>query len=102
MARMELTLKEIEDAIPVVREVAFRTPTIQLESLDGDGPYLKLENLQRVGSFKIRGIWNCISHLNKAQLARGLGISSTGNAGLALAWAARRLGVRCRVTVPKG
>ena len=99
---MELKLKEIEDAVPVVREVAFRTPTIRYESLDGDGPYLKMENLQRLGAFKIRGIWNYVSHLDKAQLARGLGISSTGNAGLALAWAARRLGVRCRVTVPEG
>src|SRR5438046_1572273 len=69
----------------------------------GDEPvWLKLENLQRLGAFKIRGVWNRISHLTAADRARGISTISSGNHGLAVAWAARRLGLSCTVRVPEG
>jgi len=61
-----------------------------------------LENLQRLGAFKIRGTWNRVSRLSVGERARGLTTISSGNHGLSLAWAAKRLGVPCVVRVPQG
>jgi threonine dehydratase len=97
---VEVALKDVEAALPVVREVAIRTPTIPFSAPDGDGLFLKLESLQRTGSFKLRGVWNRLSRLPQPDRARGLVTISAGNHGLALAWAARRLGIPCLVRVP--
>lgn len=101
MDRIEVTVRDVEAALPVVREVARRTPTIPFEGPEGDA-YLKLENLQRLGVFKIRGTWNRVSRLSPEELRRGLTTISSGNHGLSLAWAAKRLGVPCVVRVPEG
>lgn len=96
--RIEVSLREVEEALPRVREVAWRTPTVPFE----DGVYLKLENLQRLGVFKIRGTWNRLSRLSEAECRHGVATISSGNHGLSLAWAAKRLGIPCLVKVPEG
>ena len=101
MERIDVTLRDIDSALPIVREVAWPTPTVPFPGAD-DAVWLKLENLQRLGAFKIRGVWNRISHLTETERARGISTISSGNHGLAVAWAARRLGLSCTVRVPEG
>ncbi len=101
MNRIDVTLKDVEEALPVVQEVARRTPTVPMEGSDMD-VFLKLENLQRLGVFKIRGTWNRITRLDGDERRRGVTTLSSGNHGRAVAWCARRLGLRCVVRVPEG
>ena len=96
-----MTIQDIEQALPVVQKVARRTPTIPLEGPEGE-VWLKLENLQRLGVFKIRGAWNRISRLTQEERRRGVTTLSSGNHGRAVAWSARRLGLRCVIRVPEG
>jgi threonine dehydratase len=73
--------------------------------LAADAPatiYLKLENLQPIGSFKLRGALNAISQLSAAELEAGVVTASAGNMGQGVAWAAGELGVPCAVVVPEG
>jgi len=77
---------------------ALRTPLVPARTL-GDGVWLKCENLQRTGSFKIRGALNKILSLGDAARARGVVTSSTGNHGLAVAEALRLVGGRGTVVV---
>ncbi len=60
----------------------------------------KLENRQETGSFKARGAWNNISQLNAAQRAAGVIATSSGNHGRALAWAAKRAGIKATILMP--
>ena len=92
----------MEDALPVVREVAVHTPTVRFWDPGESEVYLKLENLQRLGVFKIRGTWNRVSRLTEEERGRGVTTISSGNHGLSLAWAAKRLGIPCTVRVPEG
>jgi threonine dehydratase len=62
---------------------------------------LKLENLQPIGSFKIRGAANTIAQLPRERLARGVLTASAGNMAQGVAWMARRLGVPCTVIAPE-
>jgi threonine dehydratase len=78
---------------------AVRTPLIRLE-VDGD-VYLKLENLQPIGSFKLRGAANAIALAPPETLAQGVWTASAGNMAQGVAWCARDLGVPCRVVVPE-
>ena len=64
--------------------------------------YLKLENLQPIGSFKLRGASNAMALADPADLARGVYTASAGNMAQGVAWNARRLGIPCRVVVPEG
>ncbi len=102
MERIELSLKNVEAALPVVREVAVRTPTVPFLEPGGGEVLLKLENLQRLGVFKVRGVWNRLSRLSEEERLRGVATISSGNHGLALAWAAKRMDLRCLVRVPEG
>src|SRR5436853_4463029 len=99
--RIAVTLRDIDAALPIVREVGRHTPTVPFSGDDED-VWLKLENLQRLGAFKIRGVWNRISQLTDAERRLGVSTISSGNHGLAVAWAARRLGIPCTVRVPEG
>jgi len=62
---------------------------------------LKLDNLQAIGSFKVRPVGNAILSRPRASLAAGIYTTSSGNSGLAVAWMARRLGVQATVVVPE-
>jgi threonine dehydratase len=73
-----------------------RTPLVEL-----DGVYLKLENLQPIGSFKLRGALNAIALAPREELEAGVVTASAGNMGQGVAWAARELGVACTVVVPE-
>ena len=80
---------------------AIRTPLVRLNVADAPAEiYLKLENLQPIGSFKIRGAANAIALATQEQLARGVYTASAGNMAQGVAWNARRLGIPCTVIVP--
>lgn len=75
-----------------------RTPLVQFEGRSGI--YLKLENLQPTGSFKVRGAGNALLSTDPIQLKDGVWTASAGNMGQALAWFAQKSGVPCTVVVP--
>jgi threonine dehydratase len=94
------SLTAIEDARRRIAGSALRTPLVRLNA---DGPaeiYLKLENLQPIGSFKIRGALNALAHLAPEELRRGVLTASAGNMAQGVAWGARRAGVPCTVITP--
>jgi threonine dehydratase len=93
-------LAEIEDAAERIRGVAWRTPLFPASRYDDGKVYLKLECLQRTGSFKVRGAWNRMSRVTAEELSRGFVAVSSGNHGQAVAWCAQKLGARCEVYVP--
>ena len=87
----------VEEARKYVYEAAIRTPLVRLNY---DAPaeiYLKLECLQPIGSFKIRGAYNAVRVLPDAERQRGVWTVSAGNAAQGVALAARKAGVPCRV-----
>lgn len=95
-----VTIDEIRAARERIRSVAVRTPLIRL--LHGTGQpeiWLKLENLQPINAFKIRGAANAVALLDPAERARGVWTISAGNAGQGVAYAAREAGVPCTVVV---
>jgi threonine dehydratase len=97
-------LPEIESARERLDGVARVTPVYPTETfsrLAGRPVLLKAENLQRTGSFKIRGAYVKLSSLEPEQLAAGVVASSAGNHGQAVAWAARELGTPARVFMPQ-
>lgn len=96
-----IALHAIRDAQGRIRNVALRTPLIRLEVADAPADvYLKLENLQPIGSFKLRGAGNAMALAGAERLANGVYTASAGNMAQGVAWNAQRMGVRCRVVVP--
>ena len=102
MESIHVTPGDVEAALNVVREVALRTPTRAFPGQDHDELFLKLENLQRLGAFKIRGAWNRMSRMSEAERRGGVATISSGNHGAAVAWSAKRLGLPATVYVPEG
>jgi threonine dehydratase len=97
-------LPEIELARARLDGVARVTPVYRSETLSrfsGREVQLKAENLQRTGSFKIRGAYNMISTLEPARRAAGVVAASAGNHGQAVAWAAREVGTAARIFMPQ-
>jgi threonine dehydratase len=97
-------LADIEAARARLDGVARVTPVYRSETLCnacGREVYLKAENLQRTGSFKIRGAYNRISTLDDAQRAAGVVAASAGNHGQAVAFAAREVGAKARIFMPQ-
>ncbi|HEX5887429.1 MAG TPA: pyridoxal-phosphate dependent enzyme, partial [Pyrinomonadaceae bacterium] len=86
----------------VISLTAIRTPLVRL-NIDAAPAeiYLKLENLQQIGSFKIRGASNAIARLSPEQLERGVLTASAGNMAQGVAWCARSLGIPCTVIAPE-
>jgi threonine dehydratase len=79
-----------------------RTPLVRLNAREAPGEvYLKLENLQPIGSFKIRGAANAMGHLSPEALSRGVLTASAGNMAQGVAWRARELGIPCTVVAPE-
>jgi threonine dehydratase len=96
-----IPLSAIEEARRVIAGKAIRTPLVRLNLLDAAAEiYLKLENLQPIGSFKIRGAANAIARLSPERLERGVVTASAGNMAQGVAWCARELGVPCTVIAP--
>ncbi|HET8527744.1 MAG TPA: threonine ammonia-lyase [Gaiellaceae bacterium] len=97
-------LGDIEAARERLARVARVTPVYRSETLSreaGREVLLKAENLQRTGSFKIRGAYNRISTLADSERAAGVVAASAGNHGQAVAWAAREVGARARIFMPQ-
>jgi threonine dehydratase len=94
-----LSLAEIRAAAERIRPYILSTPVLSGEVLAGEGAWLKAENLQRTGSFKIRGAMNAVLQLSPEQRQRGVITLSAGNHGHALAYAARAAGIPCVVVV---
>ena len=100
----QISLDAILDAEKHVYRAAVRTPLIKLDLPFGSGGpaaevYLKLESLQPIGSFKIRGAWNAVRKLPAEKLKDGVWTVSAGNAAQGVAFAARLAGVPCSVMV---
>ena len=96
-----VSIADIFSARNHIKESVFRTPLVRLNLKNTSAEiYLKLENLQPIGSFKLRGAGNAIAHLEKDNLANGVYTASMGNMAQGLAWNALRLGIPCRVVVP--
>jgi threonine dehydratase len=98
------TLTDIEEASRRLGGVARVTPVYGSETfsrLAGREVHLKAENLQRTGSFKIRGAVNKISLLSETERAAGVVAASAGNHGQAVAWAAREAGIGATVFMPE-
>ncbi len=98
-----ISLDTVRDATKTVYRAAIRTPLVRLELPGPPAPgpeiFLKLETLQPIGSFKIRGAQNAIAHLTPDELANGVWTVSAGNAAQGVALAARLAGASCSVMV---
>jgi threonine dehydratase len=94
------SLADIRAAHDATSGLALRTPLVaapELSALAGQEVLLKLETLQPIGAFKLRGAANAISRLDAEQKRRGIGCCSTGNHGRAIAYAAARAGIRATI-----
>ena len=94
-----ITADDVLAARDRIAPIVKRTPLVPLEGIDGI--YLKLETLQPIRSFKVRGAANAIGMLSADELADGVYTASAGNMAQGLAWAARHHGVPCSVVVPE-
>ena len=96
-----VTLDEVRAARSRIAGSIVRTPLVPLAVDDAPAPiWLKLENLQPIGSFKLRGATNAMALAGPAALSHGVWTASAGNMAQGVAWQARRLGVRCSVVAP--
>src|SRR6266852_9372579 len=96
------SLADIQNAHSVIAGSAIRTPLVRLNIREAPAEiYLKLENLQPIGSFKVRGAANAIGHMEPGVLARGVLTASAGNMAQGVAWCARELGIPCTVIAPE-
>src|SRR5712692_5252094 len=93
-----IALADVREARKRIAGTILRTPVVRLE-LGPDDPdvRLKLENLQPINAYKLRGAANAVALLSESERARGVWTISAGNAGQGIAYAARRAGVPCTV-----
>jgi threonine dehydratase len=94
-----LSLADVRAAADRIQPHVLTTPTLSGEAVGGPGVWLKAENLQRTGSFKVRGAINAVLQLSLDQRRRGVITLSAGNAALALAYATQLLHIPCVVVV---
>jgi threonine dehydratase len=93
-----ISINEIVEAKKRIADTITRTPLVKLEIDDSPAEiFLKLENLQPTGSFKIRGASNAIKSANPEDLKKGVWTISSGNHGQAVAWNARRHSLQCTI-----
>jgi threonine dehydratase len=98
-------LSEFEQALANVRQVAIETPVLHshyLSKLVGQEVWLKCENLQRTGAYKVRGAFNRMSKLTKEEKKMGVIAASAGNHAQGVALAAKKLGIKATVYMPFG
>ncbi len=102
--RLPVTLEDVRAAAARIRPHVHRTPLIPSHSLServGVPVFLKCENLQRAGSFKIRGAMNALLQLDSDQRSRGVVAFSSGNHAQGVALAARILGIKATIVMPE-
>ena len=96
------TLDAIQRAASLIAPYAIRSPLLRLNIEDDEKEiYLKLENLQPIGVFKVRSMGNAMLSETDETLAKGVYTASSGNAGIGLAWMAKKLGLSARVYAPE-
>ncbi|MEG2577463.1 MAG: pyridoxal-phosphate dependent enzyme, partial [Glutamicibacter sp.] len=102
---LPVTLADIEAAAEVLKPVIARTPVEHSRVLSqhvGAEVFLKCENMQRAGSFKVRGAYVRMSKLSDDEKARGVVAASAGNHAQGVAQAASHLGIKARIYMPRG
>jgi threonine dehydratase len=92
-----IPLEEIRRARERIADAVMRTPLVQLD----ERIWLKLENLQPIGSFKLRGALSAVREASSAELAGGVVTASAGNMAQGVAWAAREAGVPATIVAPE-
>ena len=98
---ISVSLQDIKDAQQRIKGKVNRTPLIRFYDDDLPGEiYLKLENLQPIGSFKLRGAYNAMSTAERSLLNDGVYTASAGNMAQGVAWNARMMNIPCTVIVP--
>lgn len=97
---MPVTLAQVEAARRNISGTALRTPLVPFHAESSAEVYLKLENLQPIGSFKIRGAANVMALTPRDQLQRGVLTASAGNMAQGVAFCARRLGIPATIIAP--
>lgn len=96
-----VTIEEVRAARERTKDAVLRLPLVRLNFDDAPSEiYLKLENLQPIGSFKLRGGGNAMLSVPREKLEQGVWTASAGNMAQGVAWYARRLGVKCSVVAP--
>src|SRR5262245_50241675 len=101
VGKMLPTLADIREAQPRLAGIANRTPLVRLDLPGAPAEiWLKLENLQPIGSFKIRGAANAMAAISPERLEHGVLTASAGNMAQGAAWCARARGVPCTVIAP--
>ena len=101
---MKITKEAVELAAKTIEPYIHRTPVLTSKSineLSGIDFYFKCENFQKIGAFKIRGGMNATLNLSPAQLKNGIATHSSGNHAQALAYAAKTLGIKAYIVMPK-
>jgi threonine dehydratase len=102
---VRVSLADVQRAAQTIRPLALRTPmegSRWLSSLTGSAVELKCENLQRTGSFKVRGAYTRMSYLSDEERALGVVAASAGNHAQGVALAAQALGIKATVFMPEG
>jgi len=95
-------LGAIREARQAIAGSAIRTPLVRLNAPEIQAEiYIKLENLQPIGSFKIRGAANAMAHMSADDLRKGVVTASAGNMAQGVAWRARELNIPCTVIAPE-
>ena len=101
----ELNLADFQAARENVRQVAIETPVLHsnyLSKVTGAEVFLKAENLQRTGAYKLRGAFNRMSKLTPAERKKGVVAASAGNHAQGVALAAKKLGIKATIFMPVG
>ncbi|MEP3050148.1 MAG: threonine/serine dehydratase [Erythrobacter sp.] len=88
------------NAAEKIAEILPPTPLLPV-NINGTECWVKAENLQPIGAFKIRGGWNRLSSMSEAERAAGVVAVSSGNHAQGVAWAARRLGIKATIVMPR-
>ena len=96
-----LTMEMLEDARMALQGIARQTPLDPARGL-GKNVYIKAENLQLTGAFKLRGAYNKIRSLSREEAARGVIACSAGNHAQGIAWSATKLGIKSIICMPAG
>jgi threonine dehydratase len=96
-----VSIQDVRAARKRISGFHLRTPLVRLNIDDAPAEiFLKLENLQPIGSFKMRGAGNAIAQAKSGLLEKGVWTTSAGNMAQGVAWHARRIGVECKIVVP--
>ena len=99
-----ISIADVRRARSVIRNEIYRTPIVRNETLDerlGGEVFFKLENLQKTGAFKIRGVLNRMNALSAVEREKGIICASSGSFGFAVAYVSRRRGLKATIVLPE-